>query len=299
MNALYRPPTVLTLGAFSLLLLAGCATSFSRSEGDRIALCGQEAADGALAFYEDARTAAADNAYYQGYLRIVVSPEPDKVDFTRVSDAAVANEIDQRIKTYRAVRSAYALFQQLCVDDAGKQTAPSYAALAETLKALSGEDTSFTETKKMAAALPNDWVVSRRQARRIDQAQRVLAKLSLELSTLWEKEAPVWEAYIDTVYLRHYAAGLLSLRQANFDEKELAKTVAEPYGITVKAGLFKLQKYREAQQKADRLKREIQQVSKTFDRLAQFNRQAGVSSQHAQTTEPTTPASNPNGRALP
>lgn len=276
MSIRHRPSRVLALGAASCLLLAGCATSFSRSEGNRVALGGQEAADGALAFYEDIRAVASDNAYYQGYLRIVASPEPDKVDFTRVSDATVAGEVDQRIKTCREVRAAYSLFQQLSADDAGKQTEQSYAALAETLKALSGDDTSFAETKQMAAALPNDRVVSRWQSRRIRQMQSVLAKLSGELAALWNKETPVWENYIDDVYLRHYASGLLSLRQANFDEKELAKAVAEPYGIPVKAGLFKLQKYREAQQKADHLKRELQQVSKAFDRLAQLHRQAGV-----------------------
>jgi hypothetical protein len=52
-----------------------------------------------------------------------------------------------------------------------------------------------------------------------------------DFGALWEKELPTWDAYIESIYLRHYASGLLSLRLANFDEKELAKRVDEPYGI--------------------------------------------------------------------
>jgi hypothetical protein len=40
----------------------------------------------------------------------------------------------------------------------------------------------------------------------------------------------------------------------------------------VKAGLFKLQKYREAEQKATRLKRELRNVSKAFQTLSTAHR---------------------------
>ena len=260
-----------------LFLVSGCATEFTRTAGGKAGLCGQEAADSAIGFYESLRTVADDNTYYQGYLRIVVSPEPDKVDFTRVSDADLSREIEPRIKTYRAVRTAYSLFQQLCADESGKSAGQSYAALTETLRALSADETTLSETKKLATALPGDFA-ARCQVRRIAQAQVVLEKLSSELATLWDKEIPIWDDYIDGVYIRHYASGLLSLRLANFDEKELAKAVSDPYGISVKAGLFKLQKYREATLKAAKLKAELRQVSKTFHLLDVLQRQVASSS---------------------
>ena len=260
-----------------LFLVSGCATEFTRTAGDKAGLCGQEAADSAIGFYENLRTVADDNTYYQGYLRIVVSPEPDKVDFTRVSDADLSREIEPRIKTYRAVRTAYSLFRQLCVDESGKSAGQSYAALAETLRDLSADGSSMPETRKLATDLPDDFAAWC-QAKRIAQTQAVLEKLSSELATLWDKEIPLWDDYIDGVYVRHYASGLLSLRLANFDEKELAKAVADPYGISVKAGLFKLQKYREAALKAAKLKAALRQVSKTFQLLDVLQRQVDSSS---------------------
>jgi len=108
---------------------------------------------------------------------------------------------------------------------------------------------------------------------RIVRTQAVIERLTHDFRALWEKDVPAWNAYIDDVYIHHYAAGLLSLRLSNFDEKELVKKVDDPYGAPVKAGLFKLQKYREASQKAAHLKEKLQRVSKAFEQLTLLHRQ--------------------------
>ena len=254
------------------LTLSGCATAFTRTTGAKAGLCGQEVADAALSAYDDLQAIADDNAYYQGYLRIVVSPEPDKVDFTRVSDADMSGLIEQRVRAYRQFRNAYALFQQLCSDESGQSASQSYASLFETLKSLTSDESSSPETKKTVAGLPGD-LAALWQARRIARMQSVLGRLAADLGALWDKEIPVWDNYIDAVYIQHYASGLLSLRLSNFDEKDLAKAVDAPYGTPVKAGLYKLQKYREASLKAARLKEELRRVSKAFQQLATLHRQ--------------------------
>ncbi len=265
------------LGQAALLLSAsltvsGCATAFIRTAGAKAGLCGQEVADAALSAYSDLRAVAGDNTYFQGYLRVVVSPEPDGVDFTRVSDAGMPGLLEQRVRAYRQFRNAYALFQQLCSDDSSQNASQSYASLFETLKALSKEESVSAESKKTVAGLPGDFATLW-QAKRIARVQSALGKLASELGALWDKEIPVWDAYIDAVYIDHYASGLLSLRLANFDEKELVKAVSDPYSVPVKAGLYKLQKYREACQKAARLKDELRLVSKAFQQLESLHRQ--------------------------
>ena len=254
------------------LLLSGCATALTRTTGAKAGLCGQEAADAALSAYDSLQSVASDNAYYQGYLRIVVSPEPDKVDFTRVSDADMSSLIEQRVRVYRQFRDAYALFQQLCADESDPNAAQDFASLFETLKGLSGDETVSVETKKAVAELP-DGFTALWQASRIARIQTALGKLAAELGVLWDKDIPVWDSYIDAVYIQHYASGLLSLRLSNFDEKDLSKAVDAPYGTPVKAGLYKLQKYREACQKAARLKEQLRLVSKAFRQLATLHRQ--------------------------
>jgi len=255
------------------LVLSGCTTpAFTQATGAKAGLCGQEVAEAALSAYDDLGAVADDYAYYQGYLRIVVSPEPDKVDFTKVSDADMSALLAERARVCRQLKNAYALFYQLCSNRTDPQTNPSYAALSETLKALSKDESSSPETKKLAGELSND-VVSQWQAMRIVRTQAVIERLTHDFRALWEKDVPAWNAYIDDVYIHHYAAGLLSLRLSNFDEKELVKKVDDPYGAPVKAGLFKLQKYREASQKAAHLKEKLQRVSKAFEQLTLLHRQ--------------------------
>ena len=265
------------LGQAALLLSAsltvsGCATAFTRTTGAKASLCGQEVAEAALSAYSDLQTVAGDNIYFQGYLRVIVSPEPDKVDFARVPDADLSGLIEQRVGIYRQFRCAYALFQQLCSDDSGQNASQSYASLFETLKALSKEESVSAEAKKTVAGLPGDFATLW-QTRRIARVQNAIGILASELGALWDKELPAWNAYIDAVYIDHYASGLLSLRLANFDEKDLAKAVNDPYSVPVKAGLYKLQKYREACQKAARLKEELRLVSTAFQQLAGLHRQ--------------------------
>ena len=262
--------TALLLSA--ALAFSGCATAFTRTTGAKAGLSGQAVADSALSVYDDLLSVAADNAYYQGYLRIVVSPEPDKVDFTRVSDADMSGLVEQRVRVYRRFRNAYAQFQLLCSDESGQRESQSYASLFETLKGLSNDESVSPETKQTVAGLPGD-LAALWQARRIARMQSALGKLAADLGALWDKEIPVWDAYIDAVYIDHYAAGLLSLRLSNFSENDLAKAVDDPYGLPVKAGLFKLQKYREASQRAARLKGELRLVSKAFQQLATLHRQ--------------------------
>ena len=259
------------------LLVSGCATSTVRATGSKAGLCGQQAADAALHVYEDLRSVAKDNTYHQGYLRIVVSSEPDAVDFTKVSDADFSVQIEPRIQVYRRVRDAYLLLQQLCSGESERDAAQSYAALFETLRALSADDSASAETKKLVSELPSDLSALLR-ARRIARAQSALARAAADLAALWDKELPAWNDYIDAVYIGHYASGLLSLRLANFDEKELSKAVDGPYRAPVKAGLFKLQKYSEASQKADRLKEELRLVSAGFQQLLVLHRQLSDSS---------------------
>ena len=262
----------IALVALAGLLVSGCTTSFTRTTGTQAGLCGLQVADAALGAYEDLRAVAGDNAYYQGYLRIVVSPQPDAVDFTQVSDAALSVQIEQRIRTYRQVRAAYALLQQLCSGGTARDASQAYAALFETLRGLSADDAASAETKKMVSELPAD-LSSLLQARQIARAQSALGQTAKDLSALWDKELPTWNDYIDSVYVRHYAAGLLSLRLSNFDERELNKVAEGPYGAPIKAGLFKLQKYREAVQKADSLKAELLLVSNALQQLAVLHRQ--------------------------
>lgn len=277
-DALRTAPTKCTRKCVCVLLLAsfilsGCITpAFTRATGAKAGLCGQDVVEAALSAYGDLGSVATDNAYYQGYLRIIVSPEPDKVDFTKVSDADMSGLLDERIRVYRQCKNAYALFYQLCSDRTSEQARQSYTALFETLKALSKDESASAETKKMVGDL-SDTFVSQWQAKRMAQTQAVLVQLTNDLRALWEKEVPVWTTYIDNVYIHHYASGLLSLRLANFDEKELVKKVDDPYGAPIKAGLYKLQKYREAGQKAARLKEKLQQVSKAFEQLALLQRQ--------------------------
>jgi hypothetical protein len=234
-----------------------------RSSGTQTALGGQAVADAALAAYADLQTVAADNAYYQGYLRIV--------DLADASDADVSGRIAARVQAYRQFRRVNVLFAQLCADGAGDGASEAYAALVETLKGFSQDDALSADTRKMAAQLPGD-AASLWQAHLIARVQPVLNKLQTEFGALWQKEVPIWDAYIDGVYLNHYASGLQSLRLAHFDDKELAKRVDEPYGTAVKAGLFKLQKYREASQKAAALKQELRRVSQAFEELASTHR---------------------------
>ena len=258
--------------ALTALLVSGCATSLTRATGAKAGLCGLQVADAALGAYEDLRATAGDNAYYQGYLRMVVSPQPDAVDFTQVSDANLSVQIEQRIRTYRQVRTAYALLQQLCADGTARDASQSYAALFETLRGLSADTAASAETKKLVSELPSDLSALLR-ARQIARAQTALGQTAKDLAALWDKELPIWNDYIDSVYVRHYASGLLSLRLSNFDEKELNKAVDGPYGVPVKAGLFKLQKYREAVQKADSLKAELRLVSNALQQLTVLHRQ--------------------------
>lgn len=248
------------------LLISGCTTATTtRNSATQASLSGLAAADAALGAYDALRDVASDNAYYQGYLRIVVSSEPDKVDFTHVSDADMSHLIDQRVAVFRQFRNAYVLFQHLCAGDAASDNSAdqSYASLFETLKGLSKDEAVSSETKKTVAELPSDFTALL-MARKIRSIQAILRKLTTEMGVLWNRDLPVWNSYIDAVYIEHYASALTSLQLANFDEKDLAKAVTDPYPAPVKAGLYKLQKYREACLKADRLKNELRQVAKAF-----------------------------------
>ncbi len=246
------------------LMVSGCTTASVRTAGVRTAQEAQVAADSALAAYEALRSVSADNAYNQGYLRVVVSPEPDAVDFTAVSDAGMGDLLDARSRACRQIRTAAVHLRLLCAERAKAEALQSYAAAVESLRGLSDDATVTTEFKKLVSALPADlsavW-----QSRRIARLNDTVSRATAELGTLWVRELSIWEGYVHATYIDHYASGLLSLRLANFDEKDLARKVDAPYGIPVKAGLYKLQKYREAVQAADTIKAKLRQASEAFE----------------------------------
>jgi len=247
------------------LAVSGCATGAARMADARAAQDAQGALDAALSSYETLRTVAADHAYQQGYLRVVMSPEPDAVDFTAVADAAMDDLLDARSRACRQVREAAVQLRLLCEDRAA--AAQSYAAAVEAMRGYSADQAATAEFRKLAAALPGD-LTAARQARRIERLRVALDRAAAELAALWEQERPTWESYVETVYINQYAAGLLSLRLANFDEKELARQVNDPYRLPVKAGLFKLQRVREAAQSAAKIRTKLRQTSEAFERVA-------------------------------
>jgi|GEM_PF-1331593 len=249
------------------LAVSGCATGSVRSAAGRTAQDVQVAAESALTTYEALRTVSPASAYNQGYLRVVVSAEPDAVDFTQVPDAGMTDILDRRVKTYRQVKAAAAHLRLVCEGADKTRAVQSYAAAVEALQVLSDNDITTTEFRKLAATLPAE-LTAWWQTRRIARLHAALACAAAELGALWEQERPTWEGYVDTAYITQYAAGLLSLRVSDFDEKELGREVDAPYRIPVKAGLFKLQKYHEAIQAADRITVKLRQASEAFDRVA-------------------------------
>jgi hypothetical protein len=248
------------------LAVSGCATGSVRTAASRTAQEVQAATDSALVSYEALRTVSADSAYKQGYLRVVVSTEPDAVDFTRVPDASMNDLLDTRIRTCRMVKEAAAQLRLACEGAARAEAVQSYAAAVEALQGISNDTTSSVEFKKLASGLPNDLTLLW-QARRIARLRAALERAAAELGALWQQEIPTWEDYVEAAYITHYASGLLSLRLANFDENELAKKVSDPYRIPVKAGLFKLQKFNEAVQAADTIRLKLRQTSEAFGRI--------------------------------
>ncbi|MEI8354008.1 MAG: hypothetical protein WCG22_05830 [Lentisphaerota bacterium] len=260
------------------LAVSGCATGSVRTAASRTAQEVQAATDSALVSYEALRTVSADSAYKQGYLRVVVSTEPDAVDFTRVPDASMNDLLDTRIRTCRMVKEAAAQLRLACEGAARAEALQSYAAAVEALQGISNDTTSSVEFRKLAADLPNDLTLLW-QARRIARLRAALERAAAELGTLWKREIPTWEDYVDTAYITHYASGLLSLRLANFDENELAKKVSDPYRIPVKAGLFKLQKYNEAVQSAAMIMQKLRLTSEAFERISDPQAPAAGASQ--------------------
>jgi len=252
---------------FASLAVSGCATGSVRTAASRTAQEVQTAADSALVSYEALRAVSADSAYNQSYLRVVVSPEPDAVDFTRVPDASMNDLLDTRIRTCRMVKEAAAQFRLACEGAVRAEAVQSYAAAVEALQGFSEDPTSTVEFRKLATDLPNDLTLLW-QARRIARLHAALERAAAELGALWQQEIPTWEDYVNAAYITHYASGLLSLRLANFDENELAKKVSDPYRIPVKAGLFKLQKFHEAVQAADTIRLKLRQTSGTFERIS-------------------------------
>ena len=249
------------------LALAGCAATSVRTAGAHTALQVQAAADSALASYEALRAVAADSAYNQGYLRVVVAPQPDAVDFTAVADAGMASLLEVRQRACRQLKTAAEQFRLVCGAHARAEAVQAYAASVEALRGFSGDTTPNTEFKRLAAALPGD-LTAVWQTRRVAQARGALAAAAAELAMLWAKERGTWEAYVDDAYITGYAAGLLSLRLGSFDEKELAKQVSEPYGIAVKAGLFKMKKYYDAVRAAEKVKAALRTTSEVFEQVA-------------------------------
>jgi hypothetical protein len=249
------------------LAASGCATGSARSAAGRTAQEVQAAADAALASYEALRAVSADSASNQGYLRVVVSPEPDAVDFTRVPDASMNDLIARRVRACRMVKEAAAQLRLACEGSARAEAVQSYAAAVEALQGYSDDTTATAEFKKLAAALPNDLTLLW-QARRIARLHAAIGRAAAELGALWQRETPTWEDYVDAAYITHYASGLLSLRLSNFDENELARKVSDPYRLPVKAGLFKLQKYQEAVRSADAIKARLRQTSEAFERIS-------------------------------
>lgn len=207
-----------------------------------------------------------DNAYNQGYLRIVVSPMPDRVDFTAVPEADFSPQLEKRVAAFQRLHAAYDLFAQLCEGKTAKDASQSYAAMTETLKGLSRDEAASSATKAAVSQLPGD-LAGLWQAKRIARAEHTLGRISADMAALWERDRAAWDDAIDAVYLRHYASGILSLGIENFDEKELGKAVNAPYRTPVKAGLYKLELYRAAQQKATRLKAKLREVSDAFQQL--------------------------------
>lgn len=262
MIALCSSRIIGTVAAIVVYLAAGCATT-NRTTGLQAARAGMDATESAIKACEALGDLKPDNAYYQGYLRIVVSPTPDRVDFTAVSEADFSQQIENRIASLRHLHAAYDLFGQLCEGKTAKDASQSYAALVETLKGLSHDAAASAATKAAASQLPGD-LAALWQAKRIARAERILGRLSADMAALWERDRIAWDDAIDAVYIRHYASGILSLGLENFDEKELGKAVGAPYHPPVKAGLYKLGLYREAQQKAARLKAKLSEVSDAF-----------------------------------
>ncbi|MBM4163238.1 MAG: hypothetical protein FJ222_02165 [Lentisphaerae bacterium] len=249
------------------LVVSGCATGATRVAAGRTALEVQAAADSAITAYEALRAVAADSAYNQGYLRVVVSPQPDSVDFTRVPDASMNDLLDTRVRTCRLVKESAAQLRLACEASARAEAVQSFAAAVEALQGISADTTSSVEFKKLAAALPNDLTLLW-QARRIARLHTALGRAAAELGTLWKRERPTWEDYVKGAYITQYASGLLALRLSNFDENELSRKVADPYHPGVKAGLFKLQKFHEAVRSADTIRLKLRQASEAFERIS-------------------------------
>ena len=257
----------LALVCVAALALSGCAATSVRTAAVDTAQTVHLAATSALASYEALRTVAGDSAYNQGYLRVVMSPQPEAVDFTVVADAEMGCLIDIRARACRRIAAAADGLRLACGTRAKAEAVQSYAAAVEAIRGISTDPTATTEFKKLAAALPNNlgalW-----QTRRLAALHDALDAVATEMAVLWGKELPTWEAYVEDAYITTYAAGLLSLRLASFDEKGLVKAVEAPYDTPVKAGLFKLQKYREAVLASEKMKIKLRQTSEAFESVA-------------------------------
>lgn len=249
------------------LALAGCVSTSVRTAGTYTALQVQAAAESTLTSYEALRTVAADSVYNQGYLRVVISPQPDGVDFTAVADADMTALLDLRLRASRQIKTAAEQLRLVCGAHAAGATAQAYAAVVESLRGFSTDTTATTEFKRLAAALPND-MTAVWQTRRLVLACDALAAAASEMAALWTNERGTWEAYVDDAYITDYASGLLSLRLSSFDEKELAKQINEPYGIAIKAGLFKMKKYYEAVRAAEKVKVKLRATSEVLEQVA-------------------------------
>ncbi|NLL84318.1 MAG: hypothetical protein GX230_08785 [Lentisphaerae bacterium] len=258
---------VLALGCTILLFTTtGCISAASRTCCAHTAQQALLAADAALSSYDALRTVASDSLYNQGYMRVVVSPEPDAVDFTNVADADMSTLLDLRSSTCRQVKLAAEQLQLACGAQSKTEAVQSYAAIVEALRGFAKDPAANAEFKKMAAALP-EGVTATWQSRRMEQTRSALAAATIELATLWKKERATWEEYIDDAYISGYASGILSLRLDSFDEKELAKIVKDPYDLPVKAGLYKMTKYFDALQSAGKVKAKLRTTTEVFDTL--------------------------------
>ena len=123
-------------GAF-VLMLSGCAATSVHIAASDTAQEVHLAATSALTSYEALRTVAVDSAYNQGYLRVVMSSQPDAVDFTAVADADMGALIDMRTRTCRLIVAAADGLRLACGTRGKTDAVQAYAAAVEALKGLS------------------------------------------------------------------------------------------------------------------------------------------------------------------
>jgi len=251
---------------FFVLLISSCTSSKIIELGGKAADKGTEVSQKGIDIYTTLSQQSDVDRYQQDKVKVLTHPNPIGMPLPATSPKGFPKQLSLRIKAFQSLLNVYKVFGLLTDKEYSNKTSDAVSALRDAYASIS---TLPDLPADVSALLPGvaGAIANNIQARKIKQHNLILFELTKAYLTLWNKEQPLWEDYIEQVYIRTYADALKGDLSNRYDPARVAEISKEPYNNNVIVLMYRLKERDDIINSSVLLKKQLNDFGKALSGL--------------------------------